>query len=129
MMSLDRNLHQRLEALRLRGARQRLEVTLALDAFAQQTAGLRGGGAWLGAAMRWLWARSPDPQTSSAGTSGRSIGGAAAVLALVASVFGSARHARRLARVRTALDLGALALLLYRHWRRRRQEPASDSAP
>ena len=119
----ESDLRQRLEGVRLRGARQRLELALALEELADHGAGLRRGAALLVAAARWLGAWAPGAPTDS----GRGTARWQRMLRLLATAVGIAGGigtAPHRARLRRVADLGALALLLYRLWRRRRKAPA-----
>jgi len=121
-MRAERDLRQHLETVRLRGARQRLELALALEEVADHGAGVRRGAALLVAAARWLGSRRPGAHEDGERGPMR-WPSLLRLLALAIGVAAGSGSARRWAGLRRAADLGALALLLHRLWRRRRRAP------
>jgi len=124
----DTGLRQRLELLRLRGARQRLELALALDDLAREAGGLRRGGALVLSALRWLSARRRDAGEGAA-ESGGTISKLLVRLQWIVPLFGvlfPGSSARRLARVRRVLDASAVLILIHRLLKR---TPAAPGDP
>ena len=125
----DTGLRQRLELLRLRGARQRLDLSLALDDLAREAGGLRRGGAMVLAALRWLSARRRDAGAAGTATDEGRMSTLLNRLQWILPLFGvlfPGSPARRVARLRKVLDAGAVLILVHRLLKRAPQAPAEE---
>lgn len=99
------DLRQRLEILRIRGARHRLELALSIETLASNTGGMRRG---LGSLLSFVGMLSGGHGKGALRTVLRGL------LPVVISMFAGSRAVRSVGRVRTALEVGALVLLIYR---------------
>jgi hypothetical protein len=106
----DRDLRQRLEILRVQGARHRLELAMALQALVTETGGIRRGAGMVLSVLGMA-----------AGTGGgkgwmRALG--RGLVPILLSVFAGSRAARSVGHLRSTLELGALGLIVLRYLKR-----------
>jgi len=116
------DLRQRLEILRVQGARHRLELAMSLEMLASETGGIRRGA---GVVLSIL---------GMVAGGGRGKGMLRAVLRtllpVVLSMFAGSRAARSAGQLRSTLEIGALLLVVYRAVKRvlRRSDRKPDTS-
>ena len=100
------DLRQRLEILRVQGARHRLELAMSLETLASETGGIRRG---LGRFLSLLG-------LVAGGGTGKSVLRTVlrGLIPVALSMFAGTRAARSAGRLRNVLEAGALGLLIYR---------------
>ena len=122
MNSPDDDLRQRLEILRVQGARHRLELAMSLETLVTETGGMRRGAGMVLSVLGMV------------SGNGRGKGLLRTVLRgaipIVISMFAGSRAARSVGHLRSTLEIGALGLIVYRYVRRvlRKPEPAAQTA-
>jgi hypothetical protein len=120
-MPPDNGLHERLERLRIQGARHRLELAVALETLVNETGGMRRGAGVVLSVLGMV-----------AG-GGRGAGVLRALgrglFPVLLSLFAGSRAARTASNLRSTLEIGALGLIVYRYIRRVLGKPEETPAP
>ena len=116
------DLRQRLEILRVQGARHRLELAMALETLVLETGGMRRGAATVLSVLGVVAGSGPGKGLWR--TVGRGL------IPILLSVFAGSRAARSVGHLRSTLEIGALALIVFRYVRRvlRKETAPPDQA-
>ena len=117
MTSPDNDLRQRLEILRVQGARHRLELAMSLETLVTETGGIRRGAGVVLSLLGMVAGRGRG--NGWLGAVGRGL------VPILLSVFAGSRAARSAHHLRSTLEIGALGLIVFRYIKRvlRKPEP------
>jgi hypothetical protein len=120
MTSPDKDLRQRLEILRLQGARHRLELAMSLETLVTETGGIRRGAGVVLSLLGMV----------AGGGRGKGLLGAVGrgLIPILLSVFAGSRAARSAGHMRSTLEIGALGLIVFRYIRRVLRKPETPPA-
>ena len=120
-MASEHRHHPQLDLLRVQGARQRLELGLALEDLARDTSGVRRGARFVFALLRTVGGGAVP------GAGGAGLGLVRRLLPLLLALLAGRRAARTLGRVRRAVEAGTLGLLAVRIVRRLWHKPGKTA--
>ncbi len=126
-MPSERRRHPHLELLRVQGARQRLELSLALDDLARETGGVRRGVRVVMTLLRTIGGGQAGAPPAAGAAAGRGTGLLRQLLPLALALLAGRRAARAVGRVRWAVEAGTLGLLGYRIVRRLWRKPGKST--
>jgi hypothetical protein len=120
-MPPESSLQQRLELLRIQGARHRLELSLSLETLLSETGGIRRGA---GVVLSLLGMAAGGGR---GGSVLRAVG--RGLFPVLLSLFAGSRAARTASNLRSTLEIGALGLIVYRYIRRVLRRSDAPPAP
>jgi hypothetical protein len=116
----DKDLRQRLEILRVQGARHRLELAISLENLVAETGGIRRGAGIVLSLLGMVAGGGPGK--------GLLLSVGRGLIPILLSVFAGSRAARSAGHLRSTLELGALGLIVFRYIRGVLRKPAAPSA-
>jgi hypothetical protein len=120
MMAAKTPLQQRRDLLRIKGARHRLELAMAVETLVSETGGIRRGAGTVLSMLGML---------AGGGRGGsllRALG--RGLIPVLLSLFAGSRAARTASNLRSTLEIGALGLIVYRYIRRVLRKPEEPPA-
>ncbi len=119
-MAAKTPLQQRRDLLRIKGARHRLELAMAVETLVSETGGIRRGAGTVLSMLGML---------AGGGRGGsllRALG--RGLIPVLLSLFAGSRAARTASNLRSTLEIGALGLIVYRYIRRVLRKPEEPPA-